>query len=53
MCILGFVLICVDSYLLDTDTIPPHAFHYINPLLYHRKVWQRIIIGNTVPVNFI
>lgn len=45
-----FLLICLDSYMLNTDTIPDTAKNYINPLLYNRPIWMRIIIGNTIPV---
>lgn len=48
-----FILICLDSYVLDTDTIPVSAKKYINPLLYNRPIWMRIIIGNTIPVFII
>ncbi|CAD8202136.1 unnamed protein product [Paramecium pentaurelia] len=49
MCVAGYLLICLDSYMLNTDTIPESAKNYINPLLYNRPIWMRIIIGNTIP----
>ncbi|CAD8092366.1 unnamed protein product [Paramecium primaurelia] len=49
MCVVGYLLICLDSYMLNTDTIPETAKNYINPLLYNRPIWMRIIIGNTIP----
>lgn len=46
-----YLLICLDSYMLNTDTIPKTAKNNINPLLYNRPIWMRIFIGNTIPVS--
>ncbi|CAD8202072.1 unnamed protein product [Paramecium pentaurelia] len=35
--------------MLDSDTILESAKKYINPFLYKRPVWMRIMIGNAIP----
>lgn len=52
MCVIGFLLIVLDSYLLDPSNLPESAHHYINPLLYYRSTWMRIVIGNCIPVYY-
>ena len=50
MCIIGFILICVDNYLLNPDSVPEYALSYRLSNLYFRDPIERILVGNALPV---
>lgn len=49
MCGIGLILIMLDSYLIDLEDVPAHGFTDINPKLYFREPWMRVVIGNIFP----